>query len=63
MLGNLQPRMRSKINNIQLLLLAKYSTISEFGIDKIMEPIVKDIKMLESVSVLAQSMHQLIVYI
>ena len=38
-----------KIHNIQLLLLAKYSTIPEFGIDWILEPIVEDIRKLESV--------------
>ena len=49
LLGNLSPHFRSKIHNIQLLLLAKYSTVSEFGIDRMLEPIVEDIRKLESV--------------
>lgn len=50
LLGNLDPQFRSRIHNIQLLALAKYSTISEYGIDKILEPAIDDIKVLESVS-------------
>ncbi len=46
-LGNLRPKLRSHLNNIQLLLLAKYNTVAEFGIDRIMEPIINDIKKLE----------------
>ena len=49
LLGNLSPHFRSKIHNIQLLLLAKYSTVSEFGIDRMLEPIVEDVRKLESV--------------
>ena len=49
-LGNLSPSFRSKIHNIQLLLLAKASTVSEFGIDRMLEPIVDDIRKLESVT-------------
>ena len=42
LLGNCSPRFRSNIHNIQLLLLAKYSTVSEFGIDAMIKPIVED---------------------
>lgn len=49
LLGNISPRLRSKINNIQLLLLAKYSSVAEFGIDRMLEPIIEDIQKLESV--------------
>ena len=49
-IGNLSPRLRSKVKHIQLLLLAKYSSVQEFGIDRLLQPIVKDIKQLESVS-------------
>ena len=45
----MSPRFRSKIHNIQLLLLAKYSLVVEFGIDNILKPIVEDIRKLESV--------------
>ena len=51
MLGNLSPRFRSKISNIQLLLLAKYSLVAEFGIDRLLQPIVEDIRKLESVNI------------
>lgn len=50
MLGNVHPRRRSKVSNIQLLLLAKSTTVAEFGINRMLEPIVKDIQKLESVS-------------
>ena len=37
------------MHSIQLLILAKYSSVAEFGIDQILEPAVKDIEKLESV--------------
>lgn len=49
-LGNVRPQLRSKISNIQLLLLAKYDSVVEFGIDRMLEPTVEDIRKLESVS-------------
>lgn len=49
-LGNLSLCFRSKIYNIQLLLLAKTSTVSEFGIDRILEPAVEDIRKLQLVT-------------
>lgn len=49
LLGNLSPKFRSKISNIQLVLLAKYSQVAEFGIDCLLQPIVDDIRRLESV--------------
>ena len=51
LLGNLSPRFRSKIHNIQLLLLAKYSSVAEYGIDRILNSIVEDVRILESVCV------------
>ena len=50
MFGNIRPQLRSKLSVIQLLLLAKYENVKEFGIDQMLESIVKDIKTLESVS-------------
>lgn len=44
LLGNSQFR-----SNIQLLLLAKYSLVAEFGIDRLLHPIVEDIQKLELV--------------
>ena len=49
LLGNLNPRFRSRINNIQLLALAKYSTVSDYGIDRTLEAIIEDVRKLESV--------------
>ena len=46
MLGNLRPCLRSNINTIQLLVLAKYTTVAEFGIDRLLEPAIEDIKKL-----------------
>lgn len=46
MLGNLKPSLRSGINTIQLLILAKYTTICEFGIDQMLKPAIEDIKKL-----------------
>ena len=51
LLGNLSPRFRSKISNIQLLLLAKHSTVVDHGIDRLLAPIVEDIRKLESVCI------------
>ena len=51
-LGMLTQRFRSKIHSIQLLILAKYSSVAEFGIDQILEPAVKDIEKLESVGMI-----------
>ena len=51
MLGNIGPRLRSRVSRIQLLALAKYTTVVEFGIDKILQPVVQDIHKCESVSV------------
>ena len=46
MLGNLKPSLRSSTNTIQLLVLAKYTTVAQFGIDRLLEPAIKDIKKL-----------------
>ena len=42
-IGNMQPSLRSNIHGIQLLILAKYNTIQEYGIDKVLSPLVEDI--------------------
>ena len=52
LLGNLHPRFRSRIDNIQLLALAKYSTVSKYGIDRILKPAIEDICKLESVCII-----------
>ena len=43
-LGNMNPSLQSNLSNIQLLLFAKHSSVPEYGIDRILEPIVEDIK-------------------
>lgn len=48
MLGNLPYEIRSKTDNIQLLLICKERNIKEFGINKILEEAVKDLKVLEN---------------
>ena len=50
LLGNISPQFRSSLNIIQLLTVVKQSYIKEYGIDKILEPFMKDIASLESVS-------------
>jgi len=48
MLGNIHPRLRSSIHGIQLLLLAKYTTLEKYGIDTILDPLVEDLQKLVS---------------
>ena len=43
MFGNLPPQQRSITRGIQLLILAKYLVIEKYGIDKILEPLIKDL--------------------
>ena len=49
-LGNLEPRLRSPTNAIQLVSIVKTSYIDKYGIDMILEPFVQAITKLESVS-------------
>ena len=51
MLGNLSPKLRSTTHGIQLLILAKYLVIAKHGIDKILEPFIKDMLKLVSLFV------------
>lgn len=50
MLGNLHPKHRSSLNSIQLLALVKADLLNTYGMDKVLEPIVKDIQKLEKVT-------------
>ena len=34
-LGNINPKLRSKVSSIQLVCIAKFSVIDEFGIDSV----------------------------
>ena len=47
----MSPRLRSKLSSIQLLLLVKYESVVEFGIERVLHPIIEDIQKLESVSI------------
>lgn len=49
-MGNVRPQYRSKIHNIQII-LTKYATVMEFGIDSMLKPIVEDICKPKSVHV------------
>ena len=50
LLGNIHPRFRSSLRSIQLVALAKSSFIDTYGITRILQPFVDDMKKLESVS-------------
>ena len=49
----MSPHFRSRIHNIQLLILAKYISVAEFVIDNILKLAIEDIRKLESVSYLS----------
>lgn len=48
-LGNLSPKYRSCLPNIQLVAIAKAAMISSYGVDKILQPFVDDVKKLVGV--------------
>lgn len=48
-LGNIPPHYRSTLWNIQLLAITTSPILQKYGPDRILEPIMKDIKMLEQV--------------
>jgi len=58
MLGNIDPKHRSNLHVIQLLCVVTTPLLKKYGINQILEPLMTDIKELESVS--AQMMHKLI---
>lgn len=47
-LGNIHPKYRSNLKHIHLLLLVKYNTLKKYGVKKIVEPLISDLKKLES---------------
>lgn len=57
MLGNIDPKFRSRIENIQPLTVVKTSLINKYGMNKILEPFIKEINMLEKVRYIAIAMH------
>ena len=48
MLGNLKPEHRSRLKDIHLLMLTKASDIRKYGYEKIMYPLLQDLKSLET---------------
>ena len=48
MLGNLHPKHRSKLSSIFLVALVKHKLLQKYGMDRILEPFVQDIKKLVS---------------
>ena len=50
-LGNLCPQFCSVVNMIQLVALCPVPYISTYGMDKILQPFMTDIRLLESVSI------------
>lgn len=49
MLGNISPKYHSSLESIQLLAVANSQVMSEHGRDYILNPIMEDIKVLETV--------------
>lgn len=50
-LGNIDPKFRSTIHTIQLVAVVRTVLIEKYGIKKILQPFVDEIKLLESVSI------------
>lgn len=50
-LGNVRPQNRSKLSAINLVAIAKYKHVSQYGMDAILKPFVKDLKKLVSSTV------------
>ena len=48
-LGNLPPRVCSKLNSIQLVTICNSKDVDTYGIDKILEPFIEAIQALEKV--------------
>ena len=60
MLGNIDPKYRSNLHVIQLLCVVTTPLLKKYGINQILEPLMTDIKELESVS--AHVIHKLILF-
>ena len=48
-LGNISPKYRSSLQSIQLLIAVKSNLLVRYGADKILKPVLAEIKQLESV--------------
>ncbi len=45
-LGNIQPKFRSKLSSIQLVAIVKTPTLNMYGMDAVLRPFVDDLKKL-----------------
>ena len=50
MLGNIHPKYRSALKALQLVILCPVQHIKSYGMDKILQPLMADLAILESVS-------------
>ena len=49
-LGNLSPKYRSSLHSIQLLIAIKSNLLIKYGVDKVLQPVLEEIKQLEMVT-------------
>lgn len=52
LLGNLSPYLRSQLRSILLLAAVKAPIIEKYGVDVVLEPFMRDLKILEEVSII-----------
>jgi hypothetical protein len=57
MLGNIDPKYRSRTESIQLLTIVRTTLINKYGINKILEPLIEKLNLLERVR-----MHTILFY-
>ena len=49
MIGNIDPRLRSGLNTIQLMAVARTQHIDKYGMNEILKPFMEEIRQLEEV--------------
>ena len=49
-IGNIEPKLRSSLRNIQLIACVKAPLIQEYGFEKVLEPFIEDANKLSNVS-------------
>ena len=60
--GNLPPKARSKLDAIYLVALCKHKLLAKYGIDKVLQPLIEDMKKLVRIPILnpeAKNVHML----
>jgi hypothetical protein len=53
MLGNIDPKFRSRVETIQLVTVVKSMVVAKYGINEILKPFIAAINQLEEVSIIA----------